>query len=572
MCGIWAFIDDINKTKNQLNKNNLFQDFMNIYNRGPDFSSFQTIKNVTVGFHRLAIMDPKFHANQPYIIEDGQRTIVFICNGEIYNFKELIEEHNLPINTDSDCLTIPRLYIKYCKDSSISKFYELFFNNDIKGEFAFVLFEFDRLQNLKYVIAGRDQIGIRPLYFNKLDNIYNTNTLIFSSEIKGTNNYDGEISEFKPGTLLQIEFNDFGNINYFETYNFRTVYNTKPAINEQIIFSDEYYLTNVRNAVINSIKRRLCADKPIAFLLSGGVDSSLVAAISSKLLGQSINTYCCGMEEGTDIKYAQMVADHIGSNHHTIYFTPEEGLQAIDDVIYTTETWDTTTIRASVGQYLVCKHIGSKTDAKVVMVGEGPDEVCSSYLFNFYAPDEYYLHNTALEYVGKIHMFDGRRADRCISRWGLEGRVALLDPEFISSYWSIPSEYRMPVYKGIEKWWLRKAFDKTNILPDQVLWRRKEAFSDGISSKEKSWFQIIQEYIDSQISDEEYNTQNKWNCPSKEAYYYKKKFVSYFGEKRLDIIPHYWQAKFLSDGTVIDFNNFKYHDPSARTLNLYKDH
>jgi asparagine synthetase B (glutamine-hydrolysing) len=195
------------------------------------------------------------------------------------------------------------------------------------------------------------------------------------------------------------------------------------------------------------------------------------------------------MNEGTDLLYARKVAEHIGSNHKEVFFTPEEGLAAIRDVIYTTETWDTTTIRASTGQYLVCKHIGTKTDARVVMVGEGPDEVCSSYLFNYYAPSGKALDDCAREYVEKIHMFDGRRADRCISRWGLEGRVALLDPEFISTYWKIPSESRHPKDKGIEKWWLRKAFDGTDILPECVLWRKKEAFSDGISSKEKSWFQ-----------------------------------------------------------------------------------
>jgi asparagine synthase (glutamine-hydrolysing) len=204
------------------------------------------------------------------------------------------------------------------------------------------------------------------------------------------------------------------------------------------------------------------------------------------------------------------------------------------------------------------------------MVGEGPDEVCSSYLFNYYAPSEKDLDDCAKEYVDKIHMYDGRRADRCISRWGLEGRVAFLDPEFISAYWQIPSKWRMPTFKGIEKWWLRKAFDNTDILPDAVLWRKKEAFSDGISSKEKSWFQIIQDYIDTKVSDEEFFSHNKWNCPTKEAYYYKKTFVEFFGGKNLDIIPHYWQAKFLSDGTVIDFNKeYAYTDPSARTISVY---
>jgi len=487
MCGIWAFI---NLSKTLPNYNKLYNDFMSIQHRGPDLSSFQTIKNLTVGFHRLAIMDPNFHANQPYIIEDkhNSRTIVFVCNGEIYNFKELIEKHHLDIHNNSDCMTIPKLYIKYSYD----KFQQLF-NNDIIGEFAFLLFDFDKFQKLTNVVVGRDMIGIRPLYYSdisvtkSLNNIklsyysniisgtsqtyYNNNSLAFSSEIKGLDFYDGNVKEFDPGYLYNIKIDDFSKLTSIDKYCFnKELYNTSFTY-----CSEEGYLNNVKTAVINSVKRRLDADKPIAFLLSGGVDSSLVASISSKLLGTQIKTYCCGMNEGTDLLYARKVAEHIGSNHTEVFFTPEEGLQAIRDVIRTTETWDTTTVRASVGQYLVCKHIGTKTDAKVVLVGEGPDEVCSSYLFNYYAPldnDCAELHQVAKEYVEKIHMFDGRRADRCISRWGLEGRVALLDPEFIEAYWQIPSQHRHPTYNGVEKWWLRKAFDNTDILPNEVLWRK----------------------------------------------------------------------------------------------------
>jgi asparagine synthase (glutamine-hydrolysing) len=574
MCGIWTFI---NLIKQLPEYSNLYNDFMAIKSRGPDMSSIQTIKNVSIGFHRLAIMDPTINANQPYIIENNQRTIIFICNGEIYNFKDLITDEKLVVTNDSDCITIPKLYIKYTKynpdgPTNIDNFTKLF-SSTIKGEFAFVLFEFDRFQNLKQIVAGRDQIGVRPMYFHK-PQITSTG-LMFCSEIKGMKHFDGDIKEFPPGNIFEINFDNFGKITSTYYYNFKTVYNTTHNFNILSYNKDieQYYLNNVREATINSIKRRLVADCPIAFLLSGGVDSSLVAAISTKLLGRPINTFCCGMTEGTDLLYARKVAKHIGSNHKEILFTPKEGLEAIRDVIFTTETWDTTTIRASVGQYLISKHIGTRTDARVVMVGEGPDEVCSSYLFNYYAPSEHALNECAKEYVEKIHIFDGRRADRCISRWGLEGRVAFLDPEFISSYWNIPSELRMPTYKGVEKWWLRKAFDETHILPNSVLWRKKEAFSDGISSKEKSWFQIIQEYIDTQVTDKEFTTNNKWECPTKEAYYYKKTFVEFFGEKNLEIIPHYWQAKFLVDGTVVNFDKkFKYSDPSARTLSAYNLH
>ena len=558
MCGIWAFIELF---KNSADFQKLFNDFMKIKNRGPDMSSFQTIKNVTVGFHRLAIMDPKFHANQPYIIEDKERTIIFICNGEIYDFKDLINKHELKMKNNSDCLTIPLLYLKYTKfslyeNTDIKKFTDLFVN-EIKGEFAFALFEFDNLQNLKQIIIGRDQIGIRPLYWHTPTS--KSKGIILSSEIKGLNNFEDEITEFEPGTIVNINFDDFGLIKNSETFYYKTVYETI-SINQD----EEIMLNNVRQSVINSVRRRLCADKPIAFLLSGGVDSSLVAAISTQLLDQPIKTYCCGMNEGTDLLYARKVAEHIGSNHTEVFFTPEQGLEAIRDVIWTTETWDTTTIRASVGQYLVCKHIGTKTDAKVVMVGEGPDEVCSSYLFNYYAPDGEELHSAALDYVEEIHMYDGRRADRCISRWGLEGRIALLDPEFIKAYWSIPPEQRHPKYMDIEKWWLRQAFAGSNILPFDVLWRKKEAFSDGISGKTKSWFEIIQDHIKTLVTEEEFKT--KPLGPTIEAHYYKKVFIEFFGKKRLDILPCYWQPKWNSSG-ILD----EYIDPSARTLNVYNN-
>jgi asparagine synthase (glutamine-hydrolysing) len=320
---------------------------------------------------------------------------------------------------------------------------------------------------------------------------------------------------------------------------------------------------------MNSVRRRLAADKPIAWLLSGGVDSSLVAALSAKMLGKRIRTFCCGMNEGTDLVHARAVAKHIGSNHTEVYFTPDEGLAAIDDVIRTIESWDTTTVRASVGQYLVSKFIGTQTDCKVVMVGEGPDEVCSSYLFNWYAPSGYALDTAAKEYVKNIHYYDVKRADRCIARWGLEGRVPLLDPEFIESYWNIPSKQRMPTYKGMEKWWLREAFAGTNLLPDSVLWRKKEAFSDGVSGQ-KSWFQIIQEWVDDKVTDEELVAAAEkypYCTPStKEAYYYRKVFCQYFGEHRQEVIPGYWQPKWSANGVEVK----GYIDPSARVLDVYE--
>ena len=187
----------------------------------------------------------------------------------------------------------------------------------------------------------------------------------------------------------------------------------------------------------------------------------------------------------------------------------------------------------------------------------------SSYLFNFYAPSGESLHKCAIEYVKKLHYFDVKRADRCISYHGLEGRVPLLDPEVISAYWEIPSEMRHPKYKGIEKWWFRKAFDGFDIIPNEVLWRKKEAFSDGVSSKEDSWYTTIQKDVENTISDTE---MKRFNCPSKESCFFKKIFIQKFGEHRLSILPHYWLPKWDKEGNEVT----EYMDPSARVLDIYK--
>ncbi len=557
MCGIWALIEK-SGSSNDIAK--YLADFWQIKHRGPDNSHFETFNQVYVGFHRLAIMDTSFKSNQPYIFNDVDRTIVFICNGEIYNFQQLDKKYNLNIGT-SDCMVIPKLYL-LAKDNS--EWFHMI-KNEVKGEYAFIMFEFDNMKQLTRYYAGRDMIGIRPLY--TVDN-NNYDIDMYCSEIKGMSSFNGKVIEFPPGTIRMVD----KSLNYYSYYNFDMkldLYNNNIFINNL----DEI-LPKVRNAVINSIKRRLHADRPIAFLLSGGVDSSLVAAISARILGGTnshIRTFCCGIKGSTDMVYAKKVAEHIGSNHTEVYFTEEEGLDAIKDVIRTTETYDITTIRASVGQYLVSKYISQHTDCKVVLVGEGPDEVCSSYLFNYYAPNGEELDKASKEYVDKIHMFDGRRADRCVSRWGLEARIPLLDPEFIEAYWSIDPTLRMPVTHKMEKYLFRKAFDNTsimlNLLPDEVLWRKKEAFSDGVSSKERSWFQMIQEHIDKKFENKKYEIPTEildsFIPPTKEAQYYLYKFIEYFGVDRVNVLPHYWQPKWsIKTGE-------KFIDPSARVLSVY---
>ena len=553
MCGIFGVV---NLTKNEIDLIQWFKDCYQMTHRGPDNTYFETYQNVIIGFHRLAIMDDTFQSNQPFILEDDQRTVIFICNGEIYNFKDLAEQHHLR-SIKNDCMVIPEIYMKLLQQHREHEFPAIV-KHHVKGEYAFVLFEFDRLKNLKKVIACRDEIGIRPLYTSPY--VDGLDRLVFTSELKGALHYPGSMIEFPPGTMNVYHMNELGFVKC-DVISCRTLENI-------VAISDVDHLKSVRAAVMNSVRRRLAADKPIAWLLSGGVDSSLVAALSAKMLGKSIRTFCCGMNEGTDLVYARKVAEHIGSNHMEVNFTPEEGLAAIDDVIRTIESWDTTTVRASVGQYIVSNYIGMFTDCKVVMVGEGPDEVCSSYLFNWYAPSGEALDLSAKEYVKNIHYYDVKRADRCIARWGLEGRVPLLDPEFISAYWAIPAEQRMPTHKGMEKWWLREAFAGTGLLPDEVLWRKKEAFSDGVSGQ-KSWFQIIQEWVADKVTDEELAAAGEtfpYSTPTtKEAYYYRKVFCKWFGAHRQEVIPGYWQPKWSAGGVEVT----GYIDPSARVLGVY---
>ena len=608
MCGIWVLCHK--QTQPQQNSDALYAKFQQLTNRGPDYSSFQVYPGATVGFHRLSIVNSSFYGNQPFVIEDGNSTFVFVCNGEIYNWTALSDKYGL--SCTNDCMVIPLLYIQQQE-----RFEEVM--GELKGEFSFVLLEFvnpsgpnGSLQKgafLKKVVAARDQIGVRPLY-------YSEKAGFFTSEVKGAP--DGiQVTEFPPGIMMTFD----GNGDTTQ-YDFSTVYDVIPTENTDDLslnsvqgcypFSplekmEDLRLTNVYHSVLSSVHRRLHASKPFAYLLSGGIDSSLVAAIGAEASHVPIKTFCCSIKEGTyqigeslpfttgpgtDLLYAREVAKHIRSDHTEVFFTPQEGLDAIPDVIRTIESWDTTTVRASVGQYMVCKWIGQNTDCKVVMVGEGPDEVCSSYLFNWYAPNGLALAASAKDYVKKIHYYDVKRADRCISRWGLEGRVPLLDPEFIEAYWAISGEERMPKTRGIEKWWLREAFSperlnrgepfayqakgsslagnspfvSCGLLPESVRLRKKEAFSDGVSNT-KSWYQMIQDFVETKVTAEE--LQNAallfpYCTPTtKEAYYYRSIFESLF-PGRADIIPGFWQPKWSADGEVKE-----YIDPSARVLGVY---
>ena len=542
MCGIWTYISK--------NKKNYYDYFKSISHRGPDASIYMTVNDVDIGFHRLSIINKKFNGMQPFLDDN----MIFLCNGEIYNYKILMEKYEL--NCVNDCMCIFELYKKLNFEDFVNVI-----NKEIIGEFAFIILIFnnnnddnnndnnddnndDNNNKLSKVIISRDIFGVRPLYYSKNED----NEYIFSSELKGVPKNFKDVKEFPCGSILSIDY--INNIEKsFDITN--GIYETKE--------NEEYDLIKIKEELIEAVKIRLMADNPddIGFYLSGGLDSSILCSIASKLVyPKKIKTFSIGFTDSTDLPYARKVSNFINSEHREIIITEKEALDAIDDVIYATCTYDITTIRASCGQYLLSKYIKDHTNIKIIINGDGSDEVLGGYIFNYYAPDKYKFHNSCLKYSQEIHMYDGRRLDRCLAYFGLEARVPFLDINFVKTIWSIPSNMRMPSYNNCEKFLLRQVFNDDTYLPKDCLFRKKEAFSDGISSKDKSWFSIINNKMSS--IDDNYNEDGS---PSKEAYYYKNKFIEYFGKDRLNIIPHYWQPDFI--------NNNIYIDPSARILNVY---
>lgn len=599
MCGIWAYVQ-LHGSGPQRTAH-VVEGFWKVSHRGPDTSALLTFdKNRAIaGFHRLSIVDTSHRSNQPFVHRTHTRTIVFMCNGEIYNYKALLQKYKLtevggadaPVG---DCMTLLLLYKRLtdemsehtctgpdgsAPDSSRDAIYRFSdaLKHDVRGEYAFVIMEFDASsERLLRVVAGRDAIGIRPLYYNESALERGGTCLCLCSELKGfMSQCDASVTEMQPGSIKVFTMADIDAVpvavRHIQFFNAHEQASTNAlAWHMDGEYNTQQALSKIRHAVVRAVQERLHAHRPLAFLLSGGVDSSLVCAIAARALRTPIRTFCCGMKGGTDLEFARTAARHMGSVHAEVLFTAEEALRAIPDVVYAAETWDTTTVRASTGQYLISKYIATHTDCRVVLVGEGPDEVCSSYLFNWYCPDACALQEAAVELVTDMHMYDVRRGDRCISRWGMEARVPFLDPDVIRAYWSIPAEMRHPTAKGIEKWWLRAAFSGFDLLPEEVLWRKKEAFSDGVSTKDESWFSIIQAHADTIVGDDEMlpdvAASQYPHCtpPTKEAMWFRKEFCKHFRHNQ-NCIPAYWQPKYNEHGK----RTAEYVDPSARTLDVY---
>lgn len=536
MCGVFAYLGE------PKSKNFLLMGFNKLSGRGPDKSKLEIVKSdkdscLIYGFHRLAINDFSPLGDQPMC--QGSNTL--ICNGEIFNYQQLISENNFEYQSGSDCEIILHMYKKYGIEETVSK---------LDAEFAFILYDGEK----DIVYSARDPFGVRPLFIgtDEKKNMY------FSSEIKGISDLCCQIERFPPGYIWNSKDKS---LNRYYDYSF-------PLRINNLEYSEEQITDKLRELLIAAVDKRLMSERPIGCLLSGGLDSSLISSIVSKRFKEQnkgeLNTFSIGMPGSTDLKYAKMVAEHIGSNHHHIELSIDDFLKAIPEVIYSIESYDTTTVRASVGNYLVGKFIKENTDITVVYNGDGSDEM-SGYLYLRNAPNEKLFQEECVSLLKNIHMFDCLRSDRSISsRWSLESRTPFLDKDFVSYYMSIDPKLKMYSQSKIEKYLLRKAFEKDNYLPKDVLWRPKEAFSDGCSSNEKSWYKIIQDYVDIFISDEQFEQLRKnytHNPPEiKESLYYRQIFETHF-ENHTNIIDFFWLPKWCGDQK----------DPSARALSIYSN-
>lgn len=563
MCGIFALLNYY-----QFNNNTIKKEFDKGKNRGPEFSKldFNYLKMV-LGFHRLAINGLNDESNQPLVIDN----VVLICNGEIYNYKELYKYANITPKTDSDCEVIIHLFIKYGIEQTLTM---------LDGVFSFVLLDnriSEDLNNKVYV--ARDPFGVRPLYYTY--ELHNSNAIGFASELKClndifyTNSGESYIKQFEPGTYsiynlsskVQCSWEPEIQNKLYHIPNMPLFY----PINEN--HSQFEYIYKQVNKLLSQAVYKRCetTERPIACLLSGGLDSSLVAALVNnycRLNGlKQLETYSIGLIGSEDLKYAKIVSNYLGTNHNEIIVTEKEMFEIIPEVIYAIESYDTTTIRASIGNYLLGKYISKNSDAKVIFNGDGSDELTGGYLYMNKCPDDIEFDKETRRLLKEIYLFDVLRSDKSISSHGLEPRTPFLDKTFVNYYLSIPFYLRNHNnHNSIEKFIIRNAFDinyfknfeNKQLLPNEILWRRKEAFSDGVSSEGRSLYKILQEHIEYHLKQNNpFGIKNIRADIDTEKKYYKQLFNSFYPGCE-NILPHYWMPKYTNA-----------QDPSARTLIFY---
>jgi asparagine synthase (glutamine-hydrolysing) len=513
MCGI-VFVYCKNDEKHILA---IRDSFKLLKNRGPDSGKFIKDGKVIVGFKRLAINDNSDKGMQPF----SQENIKVVCNGEIYNHKELEETYGIKCESTSDCECILHLYKKIGFKEMI---------NALRGDFAVVIYDGEN------VYFGRDRIGVRPLFSGRTL----CGNIAFASYARCLSKYCTNIVQIKPG---------------FGCYN---------EITDSIIFNDYKfvdlithkldYTNDIHDTLYKAVKVRTMSDRPIGCLLSGGLDSSLITSILCAQIGShNVRTYSIGLKDSIDLKYAKMVASKLETHHTEVIFTPEQGFKAIPHVIKDLESYDITTIRASVGMWLLAKWISRNTNDKVLLSGEGSDELFCGYLYFHYAPITDELKEESNRLIKNLYLYDVLRADRCISSHGLELRVPFLDHDMIDLCMSIPGEILKP-FNGVEKYILRESFVSKYNLPENVLWRRKDGMSDGISGNDKKWSDYIKDYVDEIISDKNFD---KDRFPSKEAQFYRIIYDSKF--PTYQPVYDYWLPKWVDHGG----------DPSGRLIDVF---
>jgi asparagine synthase (glutamine-hydrolysing) len=518
--------------------------------RGPEGTRLLDINGLAhMGFTRLAINGLNPLGMQPW----SSYGVHWMCNGEIYNSDALKEEHEIITVSGSDCEVIGHLYNKYA-DNLKSLF------RSFDGVFAMAIVDEKRDR----VIVARDPYGVRPLYMGIVNDLSgNIYTRIFASEMKALYPYCTTVSPILPGTYHTYSLKDATRLHIEQYHSISWLKN--PIFTPAHPSGLDMACASLRFSLEEAVKKRLMTERPVAALLSGGVDSSLIASLVARQLRElgkpPLKTFCIGMPGSTDMKFAREVAKWIGSDHTEVLLTPDDFFNAIPKVIQDIESYDTTTVRASVGNWLVSREIKKQTECKVVFNGDGSDEIFGSYLYFFRAPTDREFEEESERLLKDIHMFDVLRSDRSISSHGLEPRTPFLDRQFVAVARSIATEWRRPTKQRCEKWILRRAFDDGVTLPPSVLWRKKEAFSDGVSSTEKSWFEEIKERVEDLVPENwKERAVVEWRAPqptTKEQYFYRNIYYTWYGKQyEKTNVPYFWMPKW-SPGTT---------DPSARLL------
>ena len=494
--------------------------------RGPDDERIIDLKDGVLGFQRLSIMGLTPQGMQPFEL-DGNYAV---CNGEIYGFRKIRDElirKGYSFRSDSDCEILLPMYREYGTDMFAM----------LDAEFACIIY--DHVQHS--FIAARDPIGIRPLYYG-----YDGDTIVFASEAKNLVRVCKKIMPFPPG-------------HYYKDGQFRC-YCDITAV-ESVIHDDiDTVCKNIHNKLVAGVRKRLDADAKVGFLLSGGLDSSLVCAIARREMDKPIRTFAIGMDtDAIDLKYAKQVADYIGSDHTEVIITKDDVIAALEDVIHLLGTYDITTIRASMGMYLLCRVIHEQTDIRVLLTGEISDELFG-YKYTDFAPSAEAFQAESVKRVRELHMYDVLRADRCISVNSLEARVPFGDLDFVKYVMAVDPEMKLNKYnKG--KYLLRHAFEG-DYLPHDILYREKAAFSDAVGH---SMVDYLKEYAGNYYSDEEYEllcTKYSHAKPfTKESLLYREIFEKYYGGNS-EMIVDFWMPNKEWDGCDVN-------DPSARVLSNY---